>query len=70
MATDDTELVTVELDRLRQELARKSRQHPPSTWSTSLLAIVVEAINIEFPESASQNGVDIPRGRPRLTIVR
>ena len=37
-----------ELDALRAELADRLRAYRPSTWSPELLAVVVNAIDIEF----------------------
>ena len=56
------------LDTLRRSLANGLREHPPSTWSPQLLAVVTNAIEIEF--SIRSRAVDIPRGRPRLAIVQ
>lgn len=50
-----------ELARLREGLVQRFKDHPPSTWSTSLLAIVNTAIDLEFGEPPASPA---PRFRP------
>ncbi|WP_211141589.1 hypothetical protein [Mycobacterium haemophilum] len=53
--------LTPELARLREGLVQRFKDHPPSTWSTSLLAIVNTAIDLEFGEPPA---IPAPRFRP------
>jgi hypothetical protein len=54
-----------DLDRLRHDLARHVREHPPSTWSPRLLRLVDLALSLEFAEQESSQD-ELPR---RLRLV-
>lgn len=56
-----------EIEWLRRRLAEQLRTHRPSTWSRELLAVIVNAIEIEFRGTGS--GIEV-EARPNLTIIR
>ncbi|GAB7141759.1 hypothetical protein [Mycobacterium riyadhense] len=61
-----------ELRRLRGELLQRIAAHPASTWSPSLLALVVAAVDLQFGGTSGDgdaiNGAG--RTRPGLRVVR
>ena len=56
-----------DLDMLRRQLADRLTRHPPSTWSPSLLAVVVNAVDLQFGDPGPGQRVE---SGPRLRVVR
>jgi hypothetical protein len=42
------------LDAMRRELTRRVKNHPPSSWSGQLLAVVVNAIDLQFGDGGEK----------------
>lgn len=51
---------------LRRQLADRLTRHPPSTWSPSLLAVVVHAVDLQFGGLVQATGGD----GAQLRVVR
>ncbi len=58
-----------DIEELRLQLVERVTAHPPSTWSSSLLSVIINAINLQFPDTGPL-GAEHPTGRPELYIVR
>lgn len=53
-----------DLDQLHRAYVQRMKAHPPSTWSSSLLSVVINAVDLQFgPPTAPE------LGKPRLSVV-
>lgn len=55
-----------DLEQLSRAYIQRMKAHPPSTWSSSLLSIVISAVDLQFGEPAppADDGQ-----RPQLRLV-
>ncbi|MCT7364037.1 hypothetical protein A7G45_31625 [Mycolicibacterium llatzerense] len=58
-----------DLEQLYRAYVQRMKAHPPSTWSSSLLSIVISAVDLQFGDSVGGDSVGRSSGRG-LHIVR